>query len=447
VLHQSFRRALGVVPGLSAERFGKDHLGGSKKMKTIFRSLSMAAVVAVFAVAGAFAQNVCDDIDTPTGKYEVFTAHYQKNKLEQLPDIKIGLAAGKEFLEKWGACEAWVEQAKFVKGHVPRLEKMVKDMEEYIDLKPITDRFDPAINTDNYDEIYAAGKLFIGKKPDNLSAKFVMAVSGVGEAAKALQAKGTAKYSSESLAYAKLLYDHIKGGGKLDRQTKDGKELIGYLKWERTREEALSQLAYTLGYVNYYGLNNKKAAVPYYYEAAQVPGYFKTYPAVFATIGEFYLDQAAPIGAEIIAIGDKIKNAPTEEEKVKLNAEAEAKEALFKGYTERAMDAFSRAHAVAKDATPAEKAYKDGLKKEIDRLYNIRFGKMDGQAQWISATLAKPLPNPTSTVEPIVDPKPETTTTTTGGTGTGIGAANGTGVGAANGTGVAPKAGPVAKKP
>jgi hypothetical protein len=137
---------------------------------------------------------------------------------------------------------------------------------------------------------------------------------------------------------------------------------------------------------------------------------------------------------------------------VKLNEEAEAKEALFKGYMERAMDAYSRAWSIAKDTTPAEKTYKEGLKKEIDRLYQLRFEKMDGVSQWITAAVAKPLPNPASTVEPIVDPKPTTTTTTTG-TGTGVGAANGTGVGAANGTGVgaatgtgaAPKAGPTAK--
>ncbi len=404
----------------------------------------MAAFLAVIAVTGAFAQNVCDDIDTPTARYDTFTASYQKNKIEDLEAIKGAVAAGKEFLEKWGACEAWAEQAKFVKGHIPRLETMIGKMEAFIALKPFTDRFDAAVPADNYAEIYAAGKEIITRQPENLSAKFVLAVSGIGESAKALQAKTTSKYATESLGYAKSLYDHIKGGGKLDR-SKDGKELIGWLKWERSREEALSQLAYTLAYVNYYGLNNKKAAVPYYYEVTQLPGFFKTYPPVFATIGDYYIGEAAPIGQDIIKKAEAIKVAATDEEKLKLNDEAKALEGLFNGYTERAMDAYSRAWSVAKDTTPAEKTYKEGLRKEVERLYNLRFSKLDGLSQWISSTVAKPLPDPTSAVQPVSDPEPTTTTTT--GAGTGIGAANGTGVGAANGSGVAPRAGVATKKP
>lgn len=416
-------------------------------MKAIFRSLSMAALVAGIAVTGAFAQNVCDDLDGATAKYEGFLKTYASTDIKQLPAIETSLADGKEFLEKWGACESWKEQVAFVKPWVPRVEKKVADMKEFQILDPKFKRFDAGVAADNIDEVYAAGKEILAIKPDNHNIKYTMAVSSVVDVSKALQAKTQSKHAPEALAYAKSLYDQIKGGSlTFNRKLTDGKESIGVLKWERSKEEALSQLAYTLGYLNFYGTNNKKAAVPYYYEVTQLPGFYKTYPAVFATLGDFYLSEAAPIGAEIAKLIEAIKTAPTEEEKVKLNEQAEAKEALFKGYTERTMDAYSRAWSIAKDTTPAEKAYKDGLKKEIDRLYDLRFGKMDGVSQWISSTVAKPLPNPTSTVEPIVDPKPATTTTTTG-TGTGIGAATGTGIGAANGTGVAPRAGTTAKKP
>src|SRR5688500_7851704 len=105
-------------------------------MKTIFRSLSMAAVVAVVAVTGAFAQNVCDDLDGATAKYDAFIAGYNKNKIEDLPTLKTALASGKEFLEKWGACESWKDQVAFVKPWVPRVEKIVKDMEDFQVLKP-----------------------------------------------------------------------------------------------------------------------------------------------------------------------------------------------------------------------------------------------------------------------------------------------------------------------
>jgi hypothetical protein len=389
----------------------------------------MAAIVAGIAVTGAFAQNVCDDIDTPTARYETFTASYQKNKIEDLEAIKGAVAAGKEFLEKWGACESWAEQSKFVKGHIPRLEKMVADMQAYIDVKPFTDRFDPAIKADNYDEIYAAGKQIVAKQPGNLSAKFVMAVAGVGETAKAVQAKTPSKYASESLGYAKALYDHIKGGGKLDRQTKDGKELIGFLKWERSREEALSQLAYTLGFVNYYGLNNKKPAVAQYYEVTQIPGYFKNYAPVYVTISDYYRDEAEGIGKEIVTLTNeynglvdtvkKLGSTPEDQEKAKQldtdikakDAQIKAKEALYNGYVERAMDALARAHKAAKDTTPAEKTYKDALYKDLQAMYNRRFPtKPAGLNEWVTATTAKPLPDPTSTVQPVSD-EPATTTT------------------------------------
>ena len=382
-------------------------------MKAIFRSLSMAAVVAGVAVTGAFAQNVCDDLDTPTARYETFTNNYQKNKIEDLAAIKSGLAAGKEFLEKWGACEAWAEQVKFVKGWVPRLEKMVGDMEKFQVMQPKFKAFDDAIKADNTDGIYTAGKDLLSTDPSLHNVKYVLAVAGVVDVAKAVTAKTQSKHAAESLNYAKALYDQLKSGSlKLDRKIGD-KESIGALKWERTREEAISQLAYTLGYVNFYGLNNKKAAMPYYYEVTQLPGFYKSYPPVLATIGDFYIDEAAPIGVEIANGIKAIQAATTDEEKEKINEGVKAKVALFNGYTERALDAYGRAWSIAKADTPAEKTYKDNLLKVVRDLYKRRTDKDTGAEQWVATAVAKPLPNPTSTVEPVVDPDPTTTTTTT----------------------------------
>jgi hypothetical protein len=432
----------------------------------------MAAIVAGIAVTGAFAQNVCDDLDGATAKYDAFTAGYNKNDKASL---EAALAAGKEFLEKWGACESWAEQAKFVKGHVPRLEKMVGDMESYAKLKPFFDRFDAGIKADNTDEIYAAGKEILAINPSLHNVKYVMAVAGVLDASKALAAKTQSKYAAESLNHAKALYEQLKNGSlKLDRKIGD-KESIGVLKWERPREEAISQLAYTIGYVNYYGLNNKKAALPSYYEVTQTAGFYKNYAPVFATISDYYRDEAENIGKEIVkltteynALVDTVKKLPPGDasaaEATRLDgeikakdAQIKAKEALYNGYVERAMDALARAYKAAKDTTEPEKKYKAALYTDLQALYNRRFpNKAAGLNDWVTATTAKPLPDPSSTVEPISD-EPVTTTTTGGASvgtgtgvgaanGTGIGAANGTGIGAANGTGVAAKAGTAAPK-
>ncbi|MEO5858108.1 MAG: hypothetical protein ABIR33_04080 [Pyrinomonadaceae bacterium] len=415
-------------------------------MRTIFRSLSMAAIVAGIAVSGAFAQNVCDDLDGATAKYDGFLKTYASTDVKQLPAIKASLADGKEFLEKWGACESWKEQVAFVKPWVPRVEKKVVDMDKFVQLQPKFDRFDAAIKADNIDEIYGAGKEILAVDPNLHNIKYVMAVSSVVEVAKSLTAKTPSKYAGEAHNHAKSLYDQIKSGSlKLDRKIGD-KESIGVLKWERTREEAISQLAYTLGYVNFYGTNNKKGAVPYYYEVTQLPGFYKTYPPVYATLGDFYVEESAPIGAKIADGIKRIAATSVEDEKIKINEEVKANVALFNGYTERALDAYGRAWSIAKADTPVEKTYKDNLLKIVRDLYKRRTDKDTGAEQWVATAVAKPLPNPTSTVEPVSDPDPATTTTTSStGTGTGVGAANGTGVGAANGTGAAPKAGPTAK--
>lgn len=434
-------------------------------MKSIFRSLSMAVIVAGVAVTGAFAQEVCDDLDGATEKYEAFTNNYQKN---DIPSLEAAVAAGKAFLEKWGACEGWKDQVAFVKPWIPRVEKKIEGLKD----GPMFDGFDKAVIADNIEGIYSFGKQILAKYPQNHNIKYVMAVVGIQDVAKAVQAKTTSKYASDSLNYSKALFEPIKSGSlQFDRKLKDGTPSIGVLKHETNKEEALSRLAYTIGFVNYYGLNNKKGALAQYYEVTQMAGFFKNYAPVYVTISDYYRDEAENIGKEIVtltneynALVDKVKNLPSgeasAEEAKRLDGEIKAKdvqikakEALYNGYVERAMDALARAHKVAKDATPAEKTYKDALYKDLQAMYNRRFpSKPAGLNEWVATTTARPLPDPTSAVQPVSD-EPATTTTTGTGTGvgaangTGVGRANGTGVGAANGSGVAPRAGVTAKKP
>jgi hypothetical protein len=382
----------------------------------------MAAVVAVVAVSGAFAQNACDDLDAATVKYDAFIAGYQKKtEAELVPTI----AAGKEFLEKWGGCESWKEQVAFVKPWIPRLEKILEGLKD----GPMFVAFDTAVNSDNIDGIYTNGKLILAKYPQNHNIKYVMTVATLQDVSKAVQAKTQSKYASEAAANAKSLYDGLKSGSiVLDRKLKDGTPSIGVLKHETNKEEALSRLAYTHGFINYYGLNNKKAAVAQYYEVTQIPGYFKNYAPVYVTISDYYRDEAENIGKEIVKVTNeynslvdqvkKLDSTKVEEAKaldVQIKAkdvEIKAKEALYNGYVERAMDALARGHKAAKDTTPAEKTYKDALYKDLQGMYNRRFpSKPAGLNEWVTAATAKPLPDPSSTVQPISD-EPATTTTT-----------------------------------
>ena len=65
---------------------------------------------------------------------------------------------------------------------------------------------------------------------------------------------------------------------------------------------------------------------------------------------------------------------------------------------------------MAKSDTPAGKTYKDALYKTLQDTYKRRFEKLDGLDAYVSAAVAKPLPNPTSAVTPVSDPEPTKTT-------------------------------------
>ena len=240
------------------------------------------------------------------------------------------------------------------------------------------------------------------------------------------------KYNAKAIANAKAALEILKAG------TVKPKASGGYGAFQfecASREECISFLTYTIGYITYNGDGNKQAAVPYYYEASKLPGSFQKNPVVYGTIGDYYYETVRKMADDVKAkIADQ---KDTDADDVKAKKDADIKQALgmLNGYAERAMDAYSRAYTLAK-ADPKTKAYSDSVYKQIQALYTVRFGgKQEGIDTWIATTVAKPFPDPTSAVTPVTDDA-ATTTNTTGGTGTGIGAANGTGIGAANGTGI-----------
>jgi len=151
--------------------------------------------------------------------------------------------------------------------------------------------------------------------------------------------------------------------------------------------------------------------VPIYYELSQ-SALAKDDPRIYGAIGDYYIAEGAPIGDEIAKLIQQIKDATDEKVKEDLDTQVKAKIAMFNGYTERALDAYSRAHNVAKSDTPTAKAYKDNLYKIMQGLYKRRFEKDAGLDQYVSTTLSKPFPNPTTPVTPISDPEPTTTTGT-----------------------------------
>ena len=374
-------------------------------MKTIFRFLTTgaltAAILALSAVAG-FGQEACADVDGQNDLYGKFTANFQKKTSAEL---RIAADAAKGFLEKYGACESVKEQADYMRPWVPKLEENIKKIDEGAVMKALFTRFDSAINTDNAAELYASGKDILGKQPDNYNIIVPLGVVGWYQAAKNNNA-----HADDALRFAKMALEDIKSGkAKATKKNKDGQEVWGALKYEFTKDAAISELTYAVGYLNYYVKKDKKAALPYYYELAQA-GRYKDEPRIYSTIGNYYVDELAPIVDEVPKLVEKLKTAADDAAKADLEAQIKAKIAMFNGYAERAMDALGRAHAKA--TKPADKTLKDSLYKQLQAIYERRFEKKDGMDTYLATTIAKPMPNPTTPVTPVSDPEPTTTTTT-----------------------------------
>jgi len=377
-------------------------------MKTIFRFLGLSVLAAAFCAVGttaSYAQSeACADVDGQTALYTKFTESYAKKTVAELEPA---LATGKEFLEKYGSCETLKDQVAFVQPQVQRIEKLLPDLKKADQLRPLFTRYDAGITSDNAEEVYAAGKAILAITPDNLNIIFPMGLVGTYQSTPA----NNYKYADDGIRFANMALSKIKSGAAFTKTNKAGVPTVGALKYEYTKQEAIDELTYSLAYLNYYGKKDKKTALPYYYELSQSSGRYKEDPRIYGTIGDYYVEQGAPIGDDIAKkIADR---KPDDSADVLAQKEAAIKSqiALFNGYTERALDAYSRAYKSAKSDTPAAKTYKDNLYKIMQSLYKRRFDKETGLDAYVAQTTAKPFPNPTSEVTPIADPDPAPSTT------------------------------------
>ncbi len=390
-------------------------------MKTIFRFFSTGALTAAILAGGAitgFGQDTtatpnpsCADVDGQNAIYTKFTATYNK---KTLPEMEGALAAGKEFLEKYGSCESVKEQVDFVRPQVVRLETAVPTERERAKLAPFFNQFDEGLKSGNADAVLAAGKEILNVRKDDVNIAFAMALV----AAEKSNDANKFKYADDAIRYSNMVMTRVKGGWQFDRKyikgPKTGASYIGIGDYNRDNKDlAINELTYTVAYQSNYGKKDRKTALPLYYELSQSP-LSKNDPRIYGAIGDYYVQEGAPIGEEIARLITQQKAATEEAVKADLDTQIKAKIALFNGYTERALDAYSRAHNVAKSDTPAAKAYKDGVYKIMQGLYKRRFEKDAGLDVFVASTLAKPFPNPTTPVTPVADPDTPTTTTTTG---------------------------------
>jgi hypothetical protein len=369
-------------------------------MKTIFRSLGMGMALAAFIAVGAisgFAQADCDDIDGLTA----LDAKIRENLEVTLKARKVAIESGKQFLEKYASCEAGKDMGDWLKTQVPAWEEWLKKEEERIWLNERWDNFDANLKGNQLARAFPFGKEILSRTPDNINAIIPLAMIGLYESYQKNYA-----VNAEALSYARKAISMLEAGAKPTRN--DG--LYGNMQFSYNKEDALSELRYTIAYITYHVDGNKKAALPYYYTVTQTKGANQDEPRAYATIGSYYEEEATKIGVEIARLIERQRAATTDEDKLRIDEDIKSKEALFNAYAERALDAYGRAHKKA-IAAKEDKSFVDGLYKVMQDIYKLRFPNGQGMDAWIASTINNPMPDPTSEVKPVTDTDSDSATT------------------------------------
>lgn len=371
-------------------------------MKTIIRStnvaLLLAAIIALGAAAG-FAQDPCGDADGQTKLGDIFRELYPKKDIQGRKDA---ISAGKQFLEKYGACDSAKELSEYLKTTLPKMETNLAKAEKAARENEIANRFNAALKASNWDEVYKSGKELLAEDADKYRpVVLVLGSIGYDETAKATP---VTKWNDETIRFAKMAIADIEAGKTFSS--------FGVVPFDyANKDNAVAWMNLSIGYILTFDKKNKKEAAPYLYKASQAASDTKTNANTYDAMGSYYFDEAAKLEAEIKTMRADIKDTDAPEViKTKVDA-MNNKIGLLNGTLERAMDAYARAWNTAPN-TPAAKAYKDIKMKTIEALYEARFDKKDGVKAWVDAAITKPTPNPSIAVTPIIDPEPTPTTTT-----------------------------------
>ncbi len=381
-------------------------------MKTIFRFLALGIFMTALTAVGAtsaFAQDVCADVEAQQALYKVFTDNYGSKTPEGLQKA---VDAGKQYVEKYGACETGKEIVDYLKTNVPKMEDRLGKMKEQNGKDARYKAFDSALKSNNAADIFTTGKSILAKEPDMLDVILVLASTGYDQA---VANPPVDTYNNETINFAKSAIQKLEANA--ESTTKD----YGVLQYSyKTKEfpdgknNALGWMNYYIGFIDYYRLNKKQEALPYFYKATQVTSGAKNNPAVYQAIGNYYRDQVADLGKQIVGKIETVRKLEAAEPKdvdaVKAaNDEAGNLIALQKGYADRAIDAYARAY---KMSDPKNQTYKDGLYTTLKEIYNLRYeGKRTDVDAYVSNVSNTPLPDPTTKVTPVVEADPASSST------------------------------------
>jgi tetratricopeptide (TPR) repeat protein len=375
-------------------------------MKTFLRVLAVSLFLTTFGIVSAFAQTeekaLCPDLESC---FEIFKAEIRKPCGQRAKAIEVGKYIGEKFKDD-----------KDNEELVKKIKASALKMEGEDPICQRSDAYNAAYKAKNWDNFFSAGKAVINssttEKPLALDVMIDLMSIGLYHTAGYKDYVQTDKYNNDTMMFAKSVIQNIQSGVASEKYGifepfKSSKNTTAQAK-----DDTLSWSYYTIGYILYDRQGKKDDAIPYFYKATQV-GEKKTDTLLFIRIGKWYGDQATALFEQYEKINTSIKTAATEEDKTKLNDEAKSKLALARGYAERAIDAYARAHKIASADKTTKPEFLKGLNAEITQFYKFRFNKAEGQTEFVSALIAKPMPDPATAVTPVFETTTPTTTSST----------------------------------
>ncbi len=367
-------------------------------MKPIYRFLVLGILTMAMTAVSAtsiFAQDPCAEaeVEAKQAVYKKFTDNYLSKVLAQR---EIAVEAGKEYIQKYGACADSKDIVTYLNSTIPGIEKKNATEKKAKATGDQYNRFDTALKAKNTADIFSVGKEILATDPELVDVMLVLATAGYDQA--------TAKppvdtYNNEAVNYAKSAIQ------KLDANVKSKTGDYGVLTYSyKDKENARGWMNYIIGFVNYYRLGKKDEGLPYLYKAAQATSSTtKSNPYLYQTFGSYYRDEVVRLGDEIVVKLKANNNQATDETKALI--------AMQKGYADRAVDSYARAYSVA-DKAPAGKDYRDGLYGSLKEIYNLRYeGKRTDVDVYANGVSSRPMPDPTTKVTPVAEEVAPATTT------------------------------------
>ena len=387
-------------------------------MKTFFRVLVLGLFMVVMTAATStvtFAQT-----DEKTTLYNEYLETYQ-GTIEQR---KKAVVAAKKYIEKYGSSADDAEIVKYFRDSLPALEKGIKDeiaankaAEKERKKQARYAKFDTAVKAKNWDATYQSGGEILAAEPNLVDVILVLGSIGLDESAKQ---PPVTKFNNATIKYAKMAISKMNSGVK-------AKNYGAYSYSYGNKNKAMGWMNYTIGMIMYYsqGKNNpavKNAALPYLYKSTQINSDRKKEPRTYSAIGDWYFNEAGNRVTKRNAIFARSKEliktrneTDDKAEQEKLDAEIDMLEKQVlesvtyeKAYADRALDAYGRAYQLAKANPKEPQAYKDGLLKTINDLYNFRFLKPAEKTpakvnMFLSGLKNKPMPNPSTPITPVTE--------------------------------------------